>query len=241
MERERKLLRLEIKAFDDATGTIEGYGSVKHAIDSYGDRIADGAYGDLSGFVRKGFLAEGHDWDSAPIGYILDAREDEHGLFFKAQFHSTPEAQKVRTVVMERMAAGKDVGLSIGFFTKDAEYTSVNGKQIRILKDIDIREISVVAVPAMDLALAAAVKGGGLPYAEQEEGVLAALTDWVSRLQQFAGERKQGLTETKLAALTQAKSLIEALLQSPEPEPQEPVFASQDEVDEVLAIYHRWS
>jgi len=237
MQLERKSLSFEIKAFDETTGTIEGYGSVKQAIDSYGDRIMPGAYGDLSAFVKTGFLAEGHDWDTSPIGYILEAKEDEYGLWFKAQFHSTDEAQKCRTVVMERMAAGKSVGLSIGFFTKDSEYVTEDGQSVRLLKLLDIKEISIVTVPAMGLALAAAVKGGGIPYADQEDGVLAALTDWLDRLTQFAGERKQGLSESKRSALIQAQERIAGLLADHKSEP-EPQYAHPDDVADLVAFYH---
>lgn len=232
------MLRLEIKGLDDSTGTIEGYGSVKQSVDSYGDKIAHGAYGDLSGFIQSGFLAEGHDWDCAPIGYIMDAKEDGYGLWFKAQFHSTDNAQSVRTVVRERMDAGKDVGLSIGFFTKDAEYATEDGKQVRVLKSIDIKEISIVTVPAMPLAVAAAVKGGGIPYHEQEEGVLAALTDWVGRLSTFAGERKQGLTEEKLTALRAAQDRISDLLAVATPDPVVKL-ADPADVAAMTALYNK--
>lgn len=119
------------------SGGITGYASTKNQIDSLGDMIVDGAYGDLPKFVRQGFVTISHDTKSAPIGYILEAKEDAKGLWVKMAFHSTPSAQHVRTVLLERLKAGKEVGLSIGYLAKKWTFESFDGQRVRVLREIE--------------------------------------------------------------------------------------------------------
>jgi HK97 family phage prohead protease len=169
---ERKQVALDaLQLLDTGTGTLAGYASVFNAVDSYGDTIAPGAYRDtLAKFLADGFIAWGHD-TMAPVAYPTAAREDDHGLWVEATFHSTAEAQEARRIMQERAAAGKRSGLSIGYYTKRAEMTSDG---IRRLLDIDLVEVSLVMVPADDHARVALVKGADLetgaeqkPYANE--------------------------------------------------------------------------
>lgn len=130
------------------SGGITGYASTKNQIDSLGDMIVDGAYGDLKKFLKQGFVTVSHDTKSAPIGYILEAKEDAKGLWVKMAFHSTPAAQQVRTVLLERLKAGKDVGLSIGYLAKKWTFESFEGQRVRILREIELKEFSIVTMPA---------------------------------------------------------------------------------------------
>lgn len=161
---ETRLLDLEIKRISDE-GILEGYASVKNEIDAYGDVIVDGAYSNLPEFVRDGFVAVGHDHSSVPIGFVLEAKEDDHGLFVRMRFHSTKEAQAQRTVAQERMAAGKSVGLSIGYVALEWSWEDISGRRVRVLKKILVKEFSLVTMPAAQQALATGVKGGsGFPF-----------------------------------------------------------------------------
>jgi HK97 family phage prohead protease len=74
----------------------------------------------------------------------------------RGQFHSTPKAQLLRKVIRERLERGKDVAMSIGYQITDDEFDEQ--KSVRMLKEIELFEVSVVSVPANPLARLASVK-----------------------------------------------------------------------------------
>lgn len=101
---------------DAVEGGLEGNANGLGIMDRGGDVVAPGAFkACLPAFIEKGFMAVGHDWEGLPVGFFTTAKESGGFLRVGAQFHSDEVAQRARTVVMERLAAGKFVGLSIGF------------------------------------------------------------------------------------------------------------------------------
>jgi HK97 family phage prohead protease len=153
---QRKMCDLaEFKLTDEGNGGFSGYGSVFSVLDRQGEIVAPGAFTDtLPQFEKEGFIAVSHDWDRLPVGSIKACRQDEKGLWIDAEFHSTPEAQACRTYVRERLQRGKSVGLSIGYWVRDDERT----KDGRLLKQLDLAEVSVVTIPANPAAGAARAK-----------------------------------------------------------------------------------
>lgn len=182
---EHKFIDLKaLKVSDEGSGFIEGYRSVFGEIDEGGDIIVKGAFADsASEYMHSGFSAHSHEWNfNEAVGFPVDAREDEHGWFVKSQFHTTQNAQDVRTIARERMAAGKQVGFSFGYKTDEfqiieqkdfkdqlpqfikPERLAVNLKKaqqfsrIRILKKVSAIEDSLVTAPMNKLAAATGVK-----------------------------------------------------------------------------------
>src|ERR1043165_4907829 len=126
---ERKYVSLkDLKVSDDGPGTIEGSRSVFGVIDEGGDIVVKGAFAEtLSEYLHLGFTAHSHDWTfSEAVGFPVEAKEDDHGWFVKSQFHSTPDAQAIRTKAKERMDAGKQVGFSFGYAPK--KYVFIEAK-----------------------------------------------------------------------------------------------------------------
>lgn len=119
MDVERVQKCFEIKAADASLqeNRISVVPSVMGAIDECGDVIFPGAFGKVvKQFLTEGFVADTHEWDWEHIcAYPLSLEEDGNLLKSEAQFHSTPDAQLVRTKCMERLRAGLSVGASIGF------------------------------------------------------------------------------------------------------------------------------
>jgi HK97 family phage prohead protease len=196
---ERKFTSLkDLKVSDDGSGSIEGYRSVYGVIDEGGDIVVKGAFKDtLSDYLLSGFTAQSHDWDfDKAVGFPVDAHEDDHGWFVKSQFHSTPDAQNVRTKAKERLAAGKTVGFSFGY--APTSFAHVEAKdyeaelpkyikadllpamlekaqkfnRIRILKSVEAIEDSIVTAPMNKRATATAAKS-----AEQVESTLESELD----------------------------------------------------------------
>jgi HK97 family phage prohead protease len=225
---ERKSLYLEVKATGDAGGEghgyIEGYGAYKGNADSYGDIIRDGAFANLDKFSVSGFMGKSHDWDDA-MGWIAEAKEDERGLWVKMAFHSTPDAQELRTKVQERLAAGKSVGLSIGYFTKAASPGKVEGQDVRFLDEIEVFEVSVVTMPANERATVLSAKGHGEPRAKQFDNLTAQVQDYIHRLQEIkstgaSDERVQRFTDELSAVAALCLDAIDELSAKTEAEPE---------------------
>lgn len=192
---ERKFIDLKaLKVSDEGPGTVEGYRSVFGEIDEGGDIIVKGAFADsASEYMHSGFSAHSHEWNfNEAVGFPIDAYEDDHGWFVKSQFHTTQNAQDVRTIARERMDAGKQVGFSFGYKTdafqiieqkdyKDQlpqfikpDRLEVNLKKaqqfsrIRILKKVSAIEDSLVTAPMNKLAAATGVKSADKSDAENK-------------------------------------------------------------------------
>lgn len=154
---ERKVF--EIKALTDSNGMLEGYAAVTGNIDQGGDVILPGAFTNIQEFIQKGFITFNHDWDDKPIGMVIEAREDDRGLFIKIAFHDTSDAQECRKIVLERVAAGKFVGLSIGYLTVESSWETREGEEVRILKAVKLFETAITITPMNEEATVTAAKG----------------------------------------------------------------------------------
>jgi len=167
MPLERKTFPVSGFAVDsDGPGRYGGHVAAFGNVDHGGDLIEHGAtVAGLPNLVASGFLAWAHDYKSFPIGMIDEAREDAHGLWIAGPFHSTPDAQQARTIAAERLAAGKAMGMSIGYDPQEWTYRKIAGEsgpygadQIRVLTRIDVLEGSLVPLPMNDRAQLGEVK-----------------------------------------------------------------------------------
>ncbi|WP_338749802.1 HK97 family phage prohead protease [Bacillus sp. FJAT-52991] len=150
---EKKSLTFEIKAVDDETNIVEGYASTFGGEpDAYDDVIVKGAFAKTiqENGDRIKFLWQ-HNWDK-PIGKVIELREDEIGLYFKAKISETNKGKEAMQLMKDRVIDR----LSIGYNTIKREYDSETG--IRYLKEISLFEISAVTFPANDRAIITAAK-----------------------------------------------------------------------------------
>jgi HK97 family phage prohead protease len=182
---ERKFISLkDLKLSDDGPGEISGYRSVFGVIDEGGDIVVKGAFAEtLEEYKHSGFTAHSHDWSfKEAVGFPVETFEDDHGWFVRSQFHSTPDAQQIRTKAKERLDAGKQVGFSFIYAPK--KYTHIEAKdyeaelpkyikadllsamlkkaqdfnRIRVLKAVEAIEDSIVTAPMNKRAAATGVK-----------------------------------------------------------------------------------
>jgi len=175
----------------EGTGQLAGYASTWANWDRVQERPVRGAFAaSLPTFLKDGFIAYSHDWGTPPIATVTEAYEDEHGLFFRAEFHSTAFAQDVRTVVRERIDRGKSVLTSIGYgapVTEQVEAPELPGGYGTLLKEIPLLEISVVPVPANPAALLTAAKDAGpltgLTFDDHSDWALTTLQSYMQRAQ----------------------------------------------------------
>lgn len=209
---ERRQFELRADLLTEGSGGFKGYAHRKGEIDAYGD-IAEGenVYRNLPEFVKRGFVPVGHDWHALPVALVKDAKEDAQGLWIEAAFHSDPEGQRARTVVTERLDAGKFVGLSIGFWATDTEKAQRDGKDLRIVRGMDLAEVSIVTVPAVYSAGIHEARGAGLPFADHLSAVLATNEGLAHRFAQLKSLREGDGREFSEEKRQQAEQFMEGL------------------------------
>jgi HK97 family phage prohead protease len=207
---------------DDGHGSFSGYASIKNNIDLGGDLIVDGAYKNLDQLQEIGWGALSHDWYGLPIAMVMAAKEDQKGLYFESQFHSTDDAQDCRKVMQERLAAGKQVSLSIGYYVTDAAYETRDGNEVRILKSIDVFEISFVTLGMNPKARVTAVKGAGRPLTDHSEALLADAKDLATRYAALRDERKDRFPERYEKAASELVAMFGPFVKVVEPDPPAP-------------------
>jgi HK97 family phage prohead protease len=149
-------LKLEIKALNDRE--FEGYGSVFNNMDLVGDVIAPGAF--------KSSLAEHNAAGTMPLmfwmhrpdqvaGAWVSMKEDKRGLAVKGELADTQLGNEMRTLLKMRALRG----LSIGFRTLDSDWVDDDENGVhRVLKELDLVEVSLVSMAANPLAEVSAVK-----------------------------------------------------------------------------------
>jgi hypothetical protein len=172
------------------TGTFAGYASFFGFLDRQGEIVDQGAFTRcLPTFRKAGLITWAHD-TTRPVSTIVSAVEDQFGLFITAKFHSTPDAQNARTIVLERLAAGADVGLSIGYGTVKDRYVG----STKHLADLELYEVGIVMVPANTLATVTSAKG-------RQVGPAIPLTMTPAKARQAALRQSVAANEAALARL----------------------------------------
>lgn len=193
----------------DGPHTLEGWASVfMGQPDTYGDLIVKGAFADSLKQRTPKFLWQ-HDL-STPIGKAISLEETDYGLFGKWQLANTRAA----TDAYELMKEGLTDGLSIGFITKDAEY---DADGYRLLRKVDLLEISAVTIGANERALISAVKTS-IPFAqllEQAGDVFARVVREAQALRDRRATTSRPLNDQHKQAiadfLAEARALTEEL------------------------------
>jgi HK97 family phage prohead protease len=156
---------LEVKfAAGGSPGFFEGYGSVANIIDDHNDRVAEGAFASsLSGWKTKGYLPPMYfqhgpmlGGPAEPVGVWDDMAEDSKGLHVKGRMLGLET--DIGRYRYELVKGGAMRGLSIGYKTEKADFSKEGNKTIRTLKQVKLREVSIVDDPANSYARVHAIK-----------------------------------------------------------------------------------
>ncbi len=146
---EVKFARLEARP--DAGGglAVAGYASLFGAVDQGGDIVAAGAYARslkaMASAGRRVKMLWQHD-PAQPIGVWDEVREDGRGLYVRGRLLPGVERAREAAALIE---AGAIDGLSIGYRTITA---SADQKGRRILRELDLWEVSLVTFPMLPQA-----------------------------------------------------------------------------------------
>lgn len=145
MTNDIRFKEFRIDSFDAEKGIVEGYASKFGNVDQVGDVVEKGAFTKSiqQGASRVRFLWQHNKQE--PIGVIQEIREDDHGLYIKAEFANTQRAQETR----ELMKMGALDSFSIGYRVPKDKIVVEQTKegQIQRLKEIHLFEVSVVTFP----------------------------------------------------------------------------------------------
>jgi len=150
---ETKHIPMELKASGEQ-GTFSGYGSIFGNVDLHGDIVEKGAFAET--LKERPIEHVGLYWmhdPREPIGKWSIMEEREEGLWVEGKL--TLGVSRAREVY-ELMKDGAVTGLSIGYRTRKYDLDGEN--DIRILKDVELFEVSAVSGPANEEARIARVK-----------------------------------------------------------------------------------
>lgn len=152
-------LPLEIKA--DAAGRIEGYASTFGGEpDHHREVVAAGAF--TASLARRKAAGDmpvmlwAHE-QGDPVGRWTEFLEDHKGLLVRGQMNMKTTRGRD---AFEHVKAGDATGLSIGYRTSEGGRTYA-GKGIFLLSEVDLFEVSIVALPANPKARITAHKALG--------------------------------------------------------------------------------
>jgi HK97 family phage prohead protease len=135
--------------------TCTGYASVFGVVDDAGDIVHRGAFRkELKRFVGMPLL-HGH-IQTEPVGRIVKAVEDRHGLFVTMEiFVDIAKGKDYIAMINGKMR----VGLSIGYRAMVWDGRRLDAHEIRNLREVQMVEISLVQNPANRYCMIGPKKG----------------------------------------------------------------------------------
>lgn len=129
----------EVKAVrEDSNLFIEGYASVFGVVDSYNDIVVKGAFTNtLINDAKRVKFCWQHNMDDV-IGKIIEMREDDRGLWFRAKISNTSKGKDVAILVED------DALDEVSFAYRTKKYLMDEETDIRKLLEVELIEISLV-------------------------------------------------------------------------------------------------
>lgn len=129
----------EVKAVrEDSNLFIEGYASVFGVVDSYNDIVVKGAFTNtLINDAKRVKFCWQHNMDDV-IGKIIEMREDDRGLWFKAKISNTSKGKDVAILVEDNALD------EVSFAYRTKKYLMDEETDIRKLLEVELIEISLV-------------------------------------------------------------------------------------------------
>jgi len=148
------ILNLETRAEGDNGNRIVGYAAVYDEFTKITDRWGDSFHEKISRDAAKESLEDGHEifalknhnWDMVlgRTGANLNLRNDEKGIYFEL----VPNNSTLANDLKEDVKSGIIKQCSIGFRIIDQEWEEKEGEYFRIIKEIELFEITLTPIPA---------------------------------------------------------------------------------------------
>jgi HK97 family phage prohead protease len=216
-------LALDVKEITDE-GKFEGYASTHYNVDEGGDRVEQGAFDRSLARYKARNQRPKMLWMHDPnkvIGVWDDLYQDDKGLFVKGRLLKETQLGRETHVLMR---AGAIDSLSIGYRTIADGYEGANS-EVRVLKELDLYEVSIVSFPMNTEARVTDVKRldsirdvervlreGGVPNVMAKLVASHGFTEAVKRID---GQRDAGTAESEalnrlMQSLTARKDISHA-------------------------------
>lgn len=201
---------------DTGSGEVSGYASIFGNIDQHNDVVERGAF--TKTLQERGdkvlFLWQHNKHEV--IGKIVELREDEKGLFFRAQFAPTPRGQEARELIKMGALGGFSFGFNVVNETRER---LTSGRLVNRLKELRISEISAVSQPCNEEAVAVGVKSVEDEFSEDEmalieefkSNLIAQRTADMDESPSEAPEGVEGVNEALHAAADEAAESAKAV------------------------------
>ena len=141
-------------------GIFEGYSSTFGNKDLGGDVIERGAFAEtLKEHGGRVPILFNHSW-MKPIGYGIDAKEDDRGLFVRGEFTlGSTDGRDAYETAKHAQRRKQPHGLSIGYSVRGDEGAAMRG-DVRRLKAVNLHEYSMAVFPMNPKARIREVKSG---------------------------------------------------------------------------------
>jgi HK97 family phage prohead protease len=157
------------ESFDNEQSII-GWGS-KPTMDRDKELILPNAW-KLDNYQKNPVLLLSHKYDVPPVGKVLWIKADANGLKFKAKFASTERGKELYQLYKEGIMNAFSVGFTPnknGYVDNPTEKEYQGTGLKRVYKDVELLEISCVAIPANSGALVEYVKSGKIKTKQLQE------------------------------------------------------------------------
>jgi HK97 family phage prohead protease len=164
---QKKFFNFEVKTSEE-NGIFSGYASVFNMIDNQGDSIMHDAFD----FNQNGVVILWQHRQEEPIGKILNIQQDKKGLYIRGQLITDI---KKGYEAYRLLQLGIINGLSIGYITKDYSIDQQTGT--RIIKKLDLVEISLVTFPANEHARVRQVKNNHDEIVDEIYAIISILRE----------------------------------------------------------------
>ena len=167
---EYKFTKFAASDLDEKTGIFRGYASTFGNEDQGGDIVVKGAFSSCLAArdARQVKMLWEHN-TYEPVGVWTDLQEDDKGLLATGRL--LVDKLKKAQEVYDLMKEGVLDSLSIGYRVLQAD-NDRGSPHIRLLKSVDLKEISVVMFPMNDEAVISSVKANALPTEREFQRLL---------------------------------------------------------------------
>lgn len=164
----QKFITCEKSEVNDTEKSIVGWGS-RPTPDRDKELIEWKAWR-LDRYKKNPVLLLSHNYQNPPVGKILWIKNDSNGLKFKAKFANTERGNELYELYKDGIMNAFSVGFTPcenGYIDnpQDPQYKGLK----RVYKDVELLEVSCVAVPANQDALVEFVKSGKVKNKELSE------------------------------------------------------------------------
>lgn len=202
-----KLFNTKPKSIDEENKTVR-FRISDESIDRYGEKVEQSSW-NFKNFLKNPVLLWGHDPSEAEnvLGTVSDLSIEKDGTYATAHFDE--DINEKAALIFKQIVKGTLRTVSVGFIP----HTIDTEDDIPVLKDNELLELSVVAIPANPNAIALAYKAGELNR-KDALWLMKGMRDEASKLEQQLkeapdGEEKQ--MEEVNEKLDKALAAIEAI------------------------------